>query len=75
MTHGKLEKGDEGKRYRCTLCGKVIPTEVPRINFQHSGYRSKVFTRICAPCIIQLATQVGEMKNEEEESRLSNKPF
>jgi len=64
-----LEKGMTGAN-RCSVCKHTMSAELQRVNFQTIGYKgSKVYTRICASCILEFAAQVDLAVTAEWEKK------
>jgi hypothetical protein len=64
-----LEKA-ETNRQQCSLCGRCIPSHIPRISF---GYRSAYGSsnkRLCGLCIIELSEHINKEDIEDWKNKI-----
>jgi len=47
-------------RQRCTICGKCIPSDIPRISMGYSSGYGHSSHRVCGLCLIKLAKHINE---------------
>jgi len=66
----KLET-HENNRQKCVRCGRIIPKQIQRINFEYStSYGGTSYNRVCALCIKQLYQDINKKELLKWEKQL-----